>query len=183
MSDQNNMSNLLITITTLIFAITSIITVYITVTAWREERAAERPYVTFSGSPKVSVGPKLIFSFSFSNVGTHPAANLNSQTIIIDSGLDKKPLYTDQFSLVNYIPHNTTSDLVIKIDLESTALDKKNINEHFIIISLKYDDPIIKKEYEQIIYLKWGGVNNTEIYPIFHASLEEKNNIVKYFLQ
>jgi hypothetical protein len=38
--------------------------------------------------------------------------------------------------MVNYIPQNTTADLVIKIDIEATGLNTEEIKEHYIVINL-----------------------------------------------
>lgn len=179
---EQNISNLIITITTLIFAVTSMITVYISLSAWRDERESVRPYLTFQKSPEVYFqnAGELVFSFRFSNVGLHPAGNLHSQTMIVDCRLDCQPLHTDQFSLVNYIPQNSTADLIIKIDCAAAGLDSDDIPEHYIVINLKYSDPVLEKEHEQIIYLKWAGAMAGKPTPIFHASKEDKARIVNY---
>jgi len=180
---QNSLSNLIITLTTLIFAITSMITVYISVSAWRDEREAVRPYLTFYRSPEVyfeNNNTQLVFSFRFNNVGPHPAGSLHSQTIIVDRQLNTPPLHTDQYSLVNFIPQNTTADLIIKIDGEASHIDPLHIQEHYIIISLKYSDPVLDTNHEQIIYLRWSGIVEGKVTPIFHASKEDKEQIVEY---
>lgn len=184
MSDdhQVNMSNIFITITTLIFAVTSLITVYISLSAWRQERESVRPYLTFRNSPQVHFkdNGQLVLSIRFTNVGLHPVASLHSQTIIVDSSLNKEPLHTDQYTLVNNIPQNAVADLIIYISGEKKGISKETINEHYIIINLKYSDPILAKDYEQIIYLRWAGIKKGKINPIFHASQEEKNQIITY---
>lgn len=179
---QNNVSNIFITVTTLIFAITSLITVYISLSAWKEEREAVRPYLTFQSSPQVyfNAANQLVFSFKFTNVGLHPASSLHCQTVIVNCSLDDKPLHTDQHSLVNNIPQNSPTDLIIVMDSSSKGIDKKNITSHYIIINLKYTDPILEKDHEQILYLRWGGISNGKINLIFHASRDDKNNLVNY---
>jgi len=179
---EQSISNLIVTVTTLIFAVTSMITVYISLSAWRDEREAVRPYLTFQGSPKVYFqnSNQLEFSFRFINVGQHPTGNLHCQTLIVNSKLDCQPLHTDQYSMVNYIPQNTTADLVIKIDIEAAGLNTEEIKEHYIVINLKYADPVLEKQHEQIIYLKWAGIIDGIPTPIFHASKEDKTKIVNY---
>lgn len=179
---EQSISNLIVTVTTLIFAVTSMITVYISLSAWRDEREAVRPYLTFQNSPKVYFqnSNQLAFSFKFINVGQHPAGSLHCQTLIVDSQLDSQPLHTDQYSMVNYIPQNMTADLIIKIDMEATGLHTEELKEHYIVINLKYADPVLEKQHEQIIYLKWAGVMEGKPTPIFHASREDKAKIVTY---
>ena len=126
-------SELMMTLTTLIFVITSLITVYISLSAWNEERESVRPYLTFNNSPDVYLeNQQLVFSFAFYNVGLHPAASFHSQTLIVDSDLDVQPLHNDHFSLVNYIPQNTTTSLIIKIDLEQTTVNPAQIDTHYM---------------------------------------------------
>ncbi len=180
-AERRSSSDIIIAITTLIFAVTSMITVYISVSAWNNERESVRPYLTFHNSPEVYLEDKhLIFSFAFYNIGFHPVASFHSQTLIVDYGLDDQPLHNDQFTLVNYIPQNTTTDLVIKIDLEPTNIDYYNINPHYILINLKYTDPILEKSHEQIIYLRWDGITEGNLQPIFHCSIQEKDLILDY---
>lgn len=180
-TQRRSSSDIIIAITTLIFAVTSMITVYISVSAWNNERESVRPYLTFHNSPEVYLEDKhLIFSFAFYNVGFHPVASFHSQTLIVDCRLDDQPLHNDQFTLVNYIPQNTTTDLVIKIDLEPTNIDFYNIHPHFILINLKYTDPILDKNHEQIIYLRWEGITEGNLQPIFHCSIQEKDLILDY---
>ena len=179
--DRISNSNTIVAITTLLFAITSMITVYISLTAWNDERESVRPYLTFQHSPEVYLEDKhLIFSFVFYNVGLHPAASFHSQTLIVDCRLNDQPLHNDQFTLVNSIPQNTTTDLVIKVSLEPSKIDYQNIIPHFIIINLKYSDPILEKSHEQIIYLRWEGIIKGKIQSIFHCSKQEKDFIVEY---
>ncbi|KUO58886.1 MAG: hypothetical protein APF84_14235 [Gracilibacter sp. BRH_c7a] len=179
--NSRSTSDIIITITTLIFAITSMVTVYISLSAWNNERESVRPYLTFYNSPEVYLENNYLnFSFAFYNVGFHPAASFHSQTLIVDYCLDDQPLHNDQFTLVNYIPQKTSTDLMIKIDLEPTKIDYDNINPHFIIINLKYTDPILEKNHEQIIFLRWEGITNKNLQPIFHCSKEEKNLILDY---
>lgn len=175
-------TSMIMTLTTLIFAVTSMITVYISLSAWKDERESVRPYLTFYNSPEVyfNTSNQLVFSFKLVNVGLHPAASFHSQTLIIESGLTDKPLYNDQFTLVNHIPQNTATDLVIKTDIPTSEINQPDCNPHYIIINLKYLDPIINKKHEQIIYLRWDGIKKGQPQSIFHCSREEKNKIIDY---
>lgn len=179
--EQINISNIFITITTLIFAITSLITVFISLSAWQEERESVRPYLTFQNSPQVYFNEKkqLVFSFRFTNVGLHPAASLHSQIMVTECSLTNKPLHTEQFSLVNNIPQDSYTDLIVIIkNIDDDII--YNLDHHYLIINLKYFDPILSKNHEQIIYLRWSGVSNNTPNPIFHASKEDKILILDY---
>ncbi|RNC28719.1 MAG: hypothetical protein AWM53_01160 [Candidatus Dichloromethanomonas elyunquensis] len=179
---QTTVSNLVITLTTLIFAITSMITVFISASSWREERESVKPYLTFNSSPEVFFTPnkELVFLFRFQNSGLHPAENLHIQTMILDCELKGPPLHTDQFSFVNDIPQNAAADLSIRLDNPSIMLHPKQFNPHYIILNLKYSDPVLGKSHEQIIYLKWPGITEGRAGAILHASKEDKNHIVEY---
>lgn len=182
-SDQHKyMSNVFMTITTVIFAISSLITVFISLSAWKEDREAERPYLTFQASPKVGFNDdgKLLFSFTFTNVGHHPAASLNGQTMILDDGLTAGPLHTDQNSLNPYLSQNSNTDLIITLSNPYFDVDKQNLNQQLIIINLKYADPILEKNHEQIIYLRWLGITDGQVHPILHASKQDKERIINY---
>jgi hypothetical protein len=147
----------------------------------REKRESIKPYLTLSTSPIVNLNNnQLVFSFKFTNVGIHPVASLHSQTIVTDCKLDRKPLHIDQYSLVNNIPQNSTVDLIFAIDVDSSKIARENINQHYIIINLKYFDPILENKHEQIIYLRWYGITNGEPRLIIHATKEDKNQIVNY---
>jgi hypothetical protein len=77
---EQSISNLIVTVTTLIFAVTSMITVYISLSAWRDEREAVRPYLTFQGSPKVYFQNSNQLEFSF---GLLMLANIQPETSIV----------------------------------------------------------------------------------------------------
>jgi hypothetical protein len=172
---QRNISDFIVTITTLIFAVTSLITVYISGSAWRDEREGIRPYLTLHASPEVTLTDRqLIFHFQFQNVGVHPVENLNTQTMIVGSELKSAPLHIDQYSQVNYIPQNSPAALLIKVN------NPPYTGQYYLIIDLKYSDPVLAKDYEQIVYLRWPGIVEGEITPIFHASQDDKNKILDY---
>jgi len=179
---HHNTYQLLVTITTFIFAVTSMITVYISLTAWKEERESVRPYLTFTQSPSVEILHKkdLTFSFHFTNVGAHPAASLHCQAIFADSDLNAEPLQVDQISLANYVSPDSTVDLVINIDMQSQEIDAGQVSQYYIILNLKYFDPVFETQYEQIIYLRWAGISKGQLQPIYHASREDKAQIIQY---
>ena len=173
-------SSIVATVATVVLAVTALITVYITVSAWRAERESARPYFTLKDSPKVQLTPEVNFEFKFTNAGVHPAVNLHSKSLVFDQSLAKEPVHQDEFDLVNEIPKDTSSSLLITIDKKDINPGQLNINPHFIVIDLQYDDPIIKKKYNQTIFLKWNGVLNGQLQAIVHLRLEEKEKILAY---
>lgn len=173
-------SSIVATIATVILALTALVTVYITVSAWGDKRDSDRPYFTLKDSPKVVQTPELNFEFKFFNVGIHPAVNLRSRTLVFNQNLSMPPIHKDEFALVNEIPKDTSSSLVISIAKSEIDPNRKNIDPNFIVIDLSYVDPILKKPFAQSIFLKWNGVINGQIQPLVHLRLEEKDKIMDY---
>lgn len=177
---NRNWSGSVVTISTAIFTFISLISVYISVTTWQIQREAARPYLTFIESPLLYLTKEssLEFEFKFKNVGTHPATNLSSRTLVFEQELSKKPILIDDYTIVNDIPRDTTTSLLL--NLKDVLSDEPNINPHFIIISLKYADPIVEKSYSQTIYLKWAGIIAGRQQPLIHVEMKEKENILHY---
>lgn len=178
-----NYSSMIATIATAILAITALITVYITISAWREEQEANRPYFTFKDSPEVVIDQSPEFEMKFTNVGEHPAVSLWSKSIVFNADLNSKPIAADEYALVNDIPKNASATLLIGLDALEKQTKQGNVLPHFIVIVLRYEDPIINKKFEQTLYIKWSGIENGEMLSTHHAEEEEKKKVIKYFAQ
>lgn len=176
-----NYTSIIATIATAVLAVTALITVYITISAWREEQEANRPYFTFKESPKVVINESPEFEIIFTNVGEHPAVNLWSKSIVFSSNMISKPIAEDEYALVNDIPKNASATLLIGLDGLRNETKKGNVESYFIVIILRYEDPIIDKKFEQILYIKWNGIENGEVLLTNHVEEEEKEKIIKYF--
>lgn len=180
-SSFTNYTSIIATVATAVLAITALITVYITISAWREEREANRPYFTFRESPSVVMDEALDFEIRFTNVGEHPAINLWSKSVVFNSDLTSQPTAIDEYALVNDIPQNASATLLIALEKLDNQAKIGNIPPHFVVIVLRYEDPIIDKNFEQIIYIKWNGMKKGDILSTNHAEEEEKKNIIEYF--
>ncbi|NLP44989.1 MAG: hypothetical protein GX351_10240 [Peptococcaceae bacterium] len=176
-----NYTSMIATIGTVVLAITALITVYITISGWKEEQEANRPYFTFKDSPRVIFEENLEFEIQFTNVGEHPAVSLWSKSIVFSSDLDSYPIAIDEFALVNDIPKNASTTLVIGLDTLRSLAETGNVKPYFIVIFLKYEDPIIEKQFEQSLYMKWSGIVDKKILLTNHAEEEEKQQIINYF--
>ena len=176
---EKNWSNIVVTTSTAIFAIVSIITVFISVTSWQAQREAARPYFTFKDSPAVHLNGDISFEFKFSNVGTHPASSLSSKTLVFDQNLLQKPIFVDDFTVINDIPRDTTTSLLLNLD-DKDICQRSDLNSQFVIINLSYTDPIIRKSYTQAIYLKWAGIIANNPQPFVHVEASEKSGIINY---
>ncbi|HUX47050.1 MAG TPA: hypothetical protein VMV58_03480 [Desulfosporosinus sp.] len=174
-------SNIIATLATTVLALTALITVYLTVSAWKAQQETERPYFILKESPKVNLGNELSFELKFTNVGMHPAVNLSSETIVFDDRLTGKPIHHDETAIVNEIPKDASSSLVMTIPSEGIYPKQLNINAHYVVVDLKYTDPILSKSYSQSIYMKWNGVKEEKMQPTVHVRVEEKGKILDYF--
>lgn len=174
-------SNIIATLATTVLALTALITVYLTVSAWKAQQETERPYFILKESPKVDLGNELSFELKFTNVGMHPAVNLSSETIVFDDRLTGKPLHHDEAAIVNEIPKDSSSSLVMTIPSEEIIPKQFNINAHYVVVDLHYADPILNKSYSQPIFMKWNGVQEEKMQPTVHVRVEEKDKIEDYF--
>jgi len=174
-------SSIIATTATSVLAITALITVYLTVAAWKVQQETTRPYFVLKESPKIELGNELSLELRFNNVGIHPAINLSSETVVFGEQLSAKPAYSSESSIVNEIPKDGASSLVITIPNDEIYPKQLNINAHYVVVDLQYADPILNKSYNQTIYMKWSGVREGKLQPIVHVQVEEKNEIVDYF--
>lgn len=177
---KRDWSTIVVTGSTGIFAIISLISVYITVNTWITQREAARPYFTFKDSPVVELSNQVKFEFKFWNVGTHPATELTSKTLVFDQSLSGEPLLIDKYSVVNDIPRDTVTSLLVDMDPKDINPGLPDIRPYYIVISLKYTDPILKDSYNQTIYIKWAGVIGGRPQALIHAEASEKQAILKY---
>lgn len=174
-------SNIISTLSTTVLALTALVTVYLTVAAWQAQQETARPYFILQESPKVNLGNELSFELKFTNVGTHPAVNLSSETIVFEDRLTGKPIHHDESAIVNEIPKDSSSSLVMIIPSDEGYPKQFNINAHYVVVDLHYADPILKKSYSQPIFMKWNGVQEEKMQPIVHVRVEEKDKIEDYF--
>lgn len=185
---KRNWSTLLVSGSTAVFAIISLISVFISVSTWQTQREAARPYLTFRESPLVEITESLNMEFKFRNVGTHPATDLVSKTMIFNADLTEPPVLNDVYSVVNDIPQDTETSLLVGLDpsdltpglSEQRAPLPSNISPYIVVISLQYTDPILKDEYTQTIYMKWLGVTNKTVQPLIHVESRDQQAILKY---
>jgi hypothetical protein len=173
-------SSIIATLGTSILAITALITVTVTLNAWKVQREVTRPYLSLKESPKVEIQYGLNFEFKFNNVGIHPASNLSSQTIVFDQELKNLPIHNDRYDLVNEIPKDMSSSLIIALDPKEVDASQPKLNPFYVVVRLEYNDPVINKLYRQILYFKWNGIDGGNLQPVVHVEVREKDSILKY---
>lgn len=172
-----NWSGAIITISTVIFALVSIVSVLISYTNWQTQSEASRPYFTFKESPSIRLTDELNVELKFNNVGIHPAINLSSKSIVFDANLLQAPILVDDYTVVNDIPRDTTTSLLLRIKGDFL---QANVNPHFVVIGLSYTDPITHKLYTQTLYTQWAGVIGYKIQPLIHVEASQKQEILNY---
>lgn len=176
-----NWSTIIATAGTAVLAITALITVYLTIASWKVQQETTRPFFVLKESPKVELGNDLSIELKFNNVGVHPAVNLSSKTIIFGEKLSAEPVYSDEASIVNEIPKDISSSLVLTIPSYEIYTEQSTIEPYYVVVNLQYTDPIINRAYNQTIYMKWNGVWEGKLKPIVHVQVEERNKIIEYF--
>lgn len=174
-------SSIIATIGTCILALAATITVTVTLNAWKIDRESSRPYLSLQESPKVELKSGLRLEFKFNNVGIHPAVNLASRTIVFQEDLQNKPIQNDPNYLVNEIPQNMNSSLVIALDSYEVDISESDVSPFYIVLHLEYADPIINQNYEQTLYYRWNGIDRGEVQPVVHVEVHEKESIINYF--
>jgi hypothetical protein len=88
------------------------------------------------------------------------------------------------------VPPDSVVDLSISNEIPSNSptpwyYDNLNLPENmppkFIVVVIRYNDPILEKKFDQQYYMKWHGVNNGVTHPDFvHTSIEESDRLLKY---
>ncbi|HVJ48515.1 hypothetical protein [Desulfitobacterium sp.] len=177
---ERDWSTTLVTYSTVIFAIVSLITAYITITSWRAQRQADRPYFSVKESPTVEIQKEITFEFEFTNVGKHSASNLMSNTYVFDQSLNVKPVHVDEYALINDIPRETTTRLMIQLASKDISPAEGKVPPQYIVIHLTYSDPVLNQTYQQALYMKWAGVEGGLEHPLVYAHTSEKDKILNY---
>lgn len=173
-------SSIIATVGTAIIALTALITVFVTLNAWKVQREAARPYLSLKESPQVEVKDGVQFEFKFNNVGIHPAVNLSSQTLVFEQSLDQKPVHNERYDLVNEIPKDTSSSLVIALTPQEIGLPSGNVSPYYLVVILQYFDPLINRKYQQTLFLKWHGIKDGKDQAIVHVQVQDKDKIINY---
>ena len=161
-----------------IAAIAALLTVYQASSSSREERESRRPYFTLAapGIKPLPQSPPFRIQITMENIGVDPAYDLIGMIFFVEKSLTKPPEFTFNFSIANDIPSKTPTpwyndDLVLPA----------NVPPHYIVLGIKYYDPILKKSFAQVFYMKWAGVSNGQTYPDFvHVAIEDKKPIFEH---
>lgn len=158
-------------------AIAASLTVYQAISASREDRESKRPYFTLSapGIKPLPQSPPFRIQITMDNIGVHPASDLVGKILIIDRTLTSPPEFSFDFSVANEIPAETPTPWYNDVYLP------QNVPPQYVVLAIKYRDPILKKFFTQIFYMKWDGVLNGQTQPDFvHVTVEEKATLQRH---
>jgi hypothetical protein len=162
-----------------IAAIAAMLTIYQASSSSREERESRRPYFTLAapGIKPLPQSPPYRIQITMENIGVHSANEIIGKIIIIDKSLSKPPETIFNLSIANDVPPKTPTPWY-KDDLALPA----NVPPQYIVLGIKYIDPMLKKYFTQLFYMKWAGVSNGQTYPDFvHVTIEEKAAIFEHY--
>ncbi len=161
-----------------IAAIMAMLTVYHSRVSWQEERGSKRPFfvVEEPGIRVLAKSPPYRIQVTIKNIGIHPATEFEGRILILKSDLSGQPDVDINFSIANALPINSPN----KWFRDDVQLPK-NLPAQFVILAMKYKDPMINKVFNQIYFMKWKGIKENKTYPDFiHASREEAKTITNH---
>lgn len=150
--------------------------------AWKEEHHkandllsdALRPMfdLVAPGFKQLPNSPPFRMEILMKNVGTHPAIDFSGKIIAVTRTFSDQPL-TASFSVANPIMHDSPTPYY-----NDTVVIPPNAPPMFVVCALKYNDAISGREWTQVFFMKWGGVQGTKFEPDFtHASVDEAQEI------
>ncbi|MGE4272615.1 MAG: hypothetical protein AB7E31_07055 [Desulfitobacterium sp.] len=174
------LSTFLVSGSTAVFAIISLISVFITINSWQTQREASRPYFTFKESPSINLANEVSLEFKFFNVGAHPATELTSKTMVFHENLTENPILIDSYRVVNDIPRDTATSLLLYLDANIMDSNGPDLDAYYIVIRLDYWDPILKEPFFQTIFIKWPGFYQERVQPLIHMEAGEKERVIQY---
>ena len=142
---------------------------------WKEQIEYNRPYFTITKQciNRLQQSPQYRMQFTLENIGVRPAYDLYGNIFVLDKNLKGKPNYRFDLSIADEIPARISipwySDNIIL---------PGNLPAQYIVYAIEYRDPILKKYFDQIFYMKWNGVIEGNPDSNFvHVSIEEKMKI------
>lgn len=161
----------------LLAAVTALVTVYITTTAWREERGSRRPYFAIT-EPGIKLSTEklpLRIQINIENVGSRPASDFTERLIMMNFDLSSEP-QVKETTVANEIP--------VKIPqawyLHGFDLPAK-VGPKYFVYAISYTDRVLNKSFVQAFFMKWDGVARGKVSPDFvQVSKEEQRKLVSH---
>ncbi len=139
-----------------------------------QEHLAQRPYFSLSapGIKALPSSPPYRVQVTLENIGVHPARDVAGRMLFVD----KESMQTDYdlaLSLGDDVPARSPTPWH-----NDTFRPKRNTPEKYIVVSLRYADPLLRRGFKQEFYMKWNGVKEGKIHPDFvHISRDERKRL------
>lgn len=139
-----------------------------------QERLTQRPYFSISdpGIKPLPNSPPYRVQITLENVGMHPAQDVSGKMLFVDKE-SMHPEFDLALSLGDDVPARSPTPWC-----NDTFRPKRNTPERYIVVFLRYADPLLRKTFKQQFFLKWGGVKEGKIHPDFaQVSRDERKRL------
>lgn len=173
---------------TAIAAVAAFFAVYQTHTIWTERLESERPYLVIEKPlmKQILQSNKYMFVFDLKNIGGRSASQLFGKVYLFKKNSPYDCTYDLNISSANSIAPN----VAYSSHYEDSDFNT-NLPPHWVIVGIKYSDPITKTDYSEIFYCQWEGIKNDLLYSdISSVTIPEKEmlkekykNYLSQFLQ
>ncbi|SEH08109.1 hypothetical protein [Candidatus Venteria ishoeyi] len=161
-----------------ITTVVAMVTVYLSRVSWEQERESKRPYIIIEkpGIKPLPDSPPFRMQITMENRGTHAASGLEGRILILNTNLSTQPDFDFRFSVANAIPPNSPTPWY------KDGVHLPNIlPAQYVILAIKYEDPILKKDFGQVFFMRWDGIENGTTHPNFvYVSKDEAKKISVY---
>jgi len=181
--EVSNMNNarfaLVISIVALIASVVfGIISNYTSRQTLTETRASKRPYFSFDPTNQLQfpAAGETTVVIKMTNIGEYPATEVVGKVLIVGKDLKAEPAINAMFSIASDIPKGIFYTWACRDDCKLPA----NLSAQYIVVGLKYRDPILNQTHEQSFFVKWKGTTDGKADPeFFHISTDESKAVAQ----
>ena len=117
---------------------------------------------------------KYMFVFDLKNIGGRSASQLFGKVYIFKKNSPYDCTYDFDISSANSIAPNVEYSWHYEHPDVNT-----NLPPHWVIIGIKYSDPITKSDYSEIFYCQWEGIKNDILYSNISSVTIPKKELLK----
>jgi len=143
--------------------------------AGKETIESQRPYFVLEapGIKHLPNSPTFRVQLTLHNAGGRVATSLEGRIFMTTKQPGVKPKLDLTFSVANEIPPHSPTPWY---EDAQQLLEKDP--EHYVLLGIKYSDPVLNVHYKQLFCMRWAGVQNGKFHPDFvHVSKEERQQI------
>lgn len=109
----------------------------------------------------------------FKNYGARPAVGVKATAYVIPHDENISPLAIPS-SLADDFPPG--AEWMTQIGEQQIVAP--NQYGHFLVVGIRYSDPVTKQDYRQMFFMKWAGVKDSIVYGDIVAATEEEKFIL-----